>query len=138
MSTPTPRDVINAFLNEVRSAKHPERAGRYMADEVAAHQVQSEAPTVVMRTPADYANHVREMWAANGPFTLTIEDMICEGERVYVRWRQQGWSNAPDQPRRALIEVASAVYHVQAGRIVRYHIQIDRKGLELQMTSGAD
>ena len=131
--SPVPREVISAFLAEVRSGLHPERASCYMADEVAAHQVQSESPSVVMRTPADYADHVREMWAAHGPFSLTVEAMICEGEEVYVRWRQQGWVTLPGQPRRPLIEVASAVYLVRGGKIVRYHIQIDRKGQELQL-----
>lgn len=82
-----------------------------MAEQVAAHQVQSEAPTVVMRTKADYAAH--------------------------VRWRQDGWLNRPGRARKPLVEIASAVYQVQGGKIVRYDIQIDRRGQECQLIDEA-
>lgn len=137
----TPREVVNGFFDVVRSGEHPEFAKRYMASSVAAHQVTSEGEVTIVRSPTDYAEHVREFRRIFGPFKLQIEEIIADGDRVYVRWKQTGHHLASldgERPTgKRLTEVASAVYRVSNGRIAEYWIQADRKGLELQLAQKA-
>ncbi|MFB7341634.1 ester cyclase [Streptomyces hydrogenans] len=131
------KDTVRQFLLQVRSGLHPERADRFMADRVRAHQVVSEAPEVVERTPRQYTEHVQEMLDAYGPFTLTVDELIAEGDRVYARWTQEGRHIGPvdgHPPTGARITaMTSAVYRVEDGLIVEYWIQIDRQGIEAQL-----
>jgi predicted ester cyclase len=97
----------------------------------------AEGTTTVMRTPEDYAAHVREFLTLFGPFVLKVEEVLASGDRVFVRWRQEGrhlQSLDGEKPTGApLIEITSVVYRVEAGRIAEYWLQTDRKGLELQL-----
>ncbi len=130
-------EVVRGFLQEVRSGRNPDGAARYMAEQVIAHQITSEAETAVRRTPPEYAAHVREFIAAFGSFELTIEQLFARDGLVFVRWRQNGRhlrSLAGETPSGApLTELTSVVYKVRDGRIVEYWLQSDRKGLELQL-----
>lgn len=129
--------TVRGFMDEVRSGRNPDAAERYFAPKVAAHQMTSEGGATVYRSPADYAAHVREFLALFGQFEFKVEEMIAEGDRVYVRWRQKGrhlGSMDGEKPTGApLTEISSAVYRVENGRIVEYWIQTDRKGLEVQL-----
>jgi predicted ester cyclase len=58
-----------------------------------------------------------------GDFEFEIEELICEGSKVYARWRQRG---------NGVTQVTSCVYLVEDGLITEYWIQIDRLGLQLQ------
>jgi len=135
------KTVVAAFLDQVRSGRDPEAAHRYMAPKVLAHQVVSEEAVTVDRTPAQYAEHVREMLAAWGPFTFTVDELIAEDGKAYARWTQVGAhlgevdGFAPTGG--PVTEVASAVYRVEAGLIVEYWIQIDRFGIEAQLRRAA-
>ena len=117
------KNIIQSFLLEVRSGKNPDAAADYMADSVQAHQVASEAPTTVVRTPAEYAEHVREMKAEYGDFEFEIEELIAENDRVFARWNQLG---------NGIRQFTSCVYRLENDLIVEYWIQIDRLGLEIQ------
>ena len=63
MSTPSAaEDVVRGLLRDVRSGRHPDRAGRYLAPHVEAAQGRPGAVrAVARRTPEQYARHVREM-----------------------------------------------------------------------------
>ena len=102
-----------------------------------AHQLVSEAPEDVLRSPEDYAAHVRDFLATWGPFELEVTELLAEGDRVYARWVQRGSHLAAvdGHPPTGLPvhELASAVYRVADGRIVEYWIQIDRAGTEAQL-----
>jgi len=134
-------DVVHAFLLFVRSGETPARAGEFMAARVRAHQVQAEAPLTLERSPAQYCEHVRDMRAAFGPFSITIDEIFADGDRVYARWTQHGRhlgeidGYAPTG--RPLMQIASAVYRVEDDRIVEYWIQIDRGGLQAQLAANA-
>ncbi|MCZ0983537.1 ester cyclase [Streptomyces diastatochromogenes] len=135
------KDTVREFLLQVRSGLHPDRASRFMAGKVRAHQVVSEAPVVVERTPQQYAEHVQEMLDAYGAFTLTVDELIAEGNRVYARWTQIGHhAGSVDHypPTGAQITaMTSAVYRVEDGLIVEYWIQIDRQGITAQLEQAA-
>lgn len=112
-----------------------------MAERVLAHQVTAEAPTTVERTPKQYADHVREMRDAYGPFTLTVDELLAEDDRVYARWTHVGRHVGPidgyEPTGVELTQIASAVYRVENGLIVEYWIQIDRQGVVAQLTRAA-
>jgi len=133
----SPKETVRQFLLQVRSGQHPDRAAEFMAERVRAHQVVAEAPTVVERTPGQYAEHVQEMLDAYGAFSLTVDELIAEDDRVYARWTQVGRHVGPIdeyEPTGAeLTEIASAVYRVENGLIVEYWIQIDRHGIRAQL-----
>ena len=121
--TRSPKALVEEFLIEVRSGKHPEFADRYMADKVVANQLVSEVVQVIERSPADYTEHVFEMKKEYGEFDFRIDELLADGDKVYARWTQMGCG---------IRQVTSCVYRVENGLIVEYWIQIDRLGLQLQ------
>ncbi|MGN4124831.1 ester cyclase [Lysinibacillus sphaericus] len=133
----TPEQIIKKFFEEVRSGNNPDYATELMADKVIAHQVISEEDLTVLRTPKEYADHVKEMVEAYGDFSLEIQAFMAQGNKVYVRWKQVGThvgvvdgyqpTNLP------VIEIASAVYRIEDEKIAEYWIQIDRAGIEKQL-----
>lgn len=133
----SPLHVVKEFLLVVRSGQDPDRASEFLAPRTRAHQVQSEAPLIVERSPAEYAEHVREMQCDYGDFSLSIDELFFGGDRVYARWPQRGHhlveieGAAPEG--RPLKQIASAVYRLEDDRIVEYWIQIDRHGLRAQL-----
>lgn len=133
----TAKSLVRDFLLTIRSGKSPERIREFFADQVIAHQLESEQPRDVVRTPEDYALHVREFTHQYGRFEFDIVDLIADGDRVYARWTQRGHHLASidgESPTgKPLLELASAVYRVSDGRIVEYWIQIDRMGLARQL-----
>lgn len=133
----TPEEVVRGFLDNVRSGRNLEAAAIYMAPQVQAHQLQSEQEETLIRTPEDYAAHVREFQRAFGPFTFTVEALIAQGDLVSVRWRQMGHHlqslNGEVPTGAELIELTSVVYRVADGKIVEYWLQTDRKGMDLQL-----
>ncbi|MFJ7183344.1 ester cyclase [Lysinibacillus xylanilyticus] len=132
----TPEQIVKKFFEEVRSGKNPDYATELMADRVLAHQVISEEESTVLRTPTDYADHVKEMVEAYGDFSLEIQEFMVQGNKVYVRWKQVGTHVGEVdgfQPTSlTVIEIASAVYRIEEEKIVEYWIQIDRAGIEKQ------
>ncbi|OPA74600.1 polyketide cyclase [Paenibacillus selenitireducens] len=133
----TNEQVIRSFFETVRSGKDPDQAPHYMANEVLAHQINGENRVTVHRTPQNYADHVREMIDAFGTFQLTVEEVISQDPKVYVRWQQRGThigeyeGYAPTG--KEIIELASAVYRLEECKIVEYWIQIDRLGILEQL-----
>lgn len=132
-----PVAVVQGFLDDVRSGRNPDAAERYFAPSVQAHQLTSEGETTVLRTPRDYADHIREFLAIYGRFSVHVEDIIAQGDRVFVRWRQEGHhlgSVDGEKPTGEPInEIAVAIYRVSEGRIAEYWILQDRKGVEIQL-----
>ncbi|WP_206911360.1 hypothetical protein [Enterococcus sp. DIV0849a] len=53
-----------------------------------------------------------------------------EDKKVYGRFKQVGKANEAN----TIIQIASAVYLVESGKIADYWIQIDHKGIEIQLT----
>lgn len=135
----SPSAVVQGFLNEARSGRDPDAVVRFFAPKVQAHQVTSEGETTVVRTPQEYAGHVREFLATYGRFSFRVEEMIAQDDRVFVRWRQEGrhvGSVDGERPTGGQVtEITTAVYRVSGGRITEYWIQSDRKGLEVQLRS---
>lgn len=133
----TPEQIVKKFFEEVRSGKNPDHAIELMADQVLAHQVISEEELTVIRTPKDYADHVKEMVEAYGDFSLEIQEFLIQGNKVYVRWKQVGTHvgevDGYQPTSLPVIGKASAVYRVEDEKIAEYWIQIDRAGMENQL-----
>ncbi len=120
--------LIQAFFKYIRSGKALEQVDQFMQNPVIAHQVQSENEYHVERSPQQYADHVLEMLEEYGQFDLEIQEILADGKKVYVRWKQTSKAIKPNE----IVEIASAVYLVENGKISEYWIQVDRKGVELQ------
>ncbi|MGO4494287.1 ester cyclase [Paenibacillus sp. 2RAB27] len=135
------RDVVQQFFQLVRSGQQPDAAHDYMADQVLAHQMTAENETTVHRTPMNYADHVREMLDAYGTFHLEVQELLAQKDRVYVRWKQTGIHIGEVDgflpTGKPIIEIASAVYRVEHGKIIEYWIQIDREGIRAQLVRNA-
>ncbi|MFD0678381.1 MULTISPECIES: ester cyclase [unclassified Paenibacillus] len=138
----TTAEVVRKFFEKVRSGIEPEAAHSLMAERVLAHQIIAENEVTVERTPANYADHVREMIEAYGTFSLNIEEFLIQDDRVYVRWKQTGVHigevDGFSPTGKPIVEIASAVYRVENGKIAEYWIQIDREGIRVQLERNAE
>ncbi|MDA1679682.1 MULTISPECIES: ester cyclase [unclassified Bacillus cereus group] len=132
----TPEQIVRKFFEEVRSGKNPDYSNQLMAEKVLAHQIVSEEEQTVCRTPEDYAEHVREMIEVYGDFSLEIQEFLVQGSKVYVRWKQVGRHlgeiDGYQPTGLPIIQMASAVYRIEDGKIAEYWIQIDRSGIQNQ------
>jgi hypothetical protein len=123
-----PADTVRGFLLEVRSGEHPERAGRYLAPAVRAHQGRpGRARAVVTRSPAQYAEHVRDMRRAVGPWTFEVLGVTAHGDDVEAAWRQDGRVREGPDRDRPVVEHGRATYRVRDGRITEYWIEAVRR-----------
>ncbi|OJE42801.1 polyketide cyclase [Bacillus proteolyticus] len=133
----TPEQIVRKFFDEVRSGNNPDFSNQLMAEKVLAHQIVSEEEQTVCRTPEDYAEHVREMIEVYGNFSLEIQEFLVQGSKVYVRWKQVGMHvgeiDGYEPTGLPIIQIASAVYRVEDGKIAEYWIQIDRLGIQNQL-----
>ena len=131
------KKVVRKFLEDVRSGKNPDDAGLYMNDTLLAHQMNAEEETTVKRTPQNYTDHIKEFLTLYGHFKFEITELIAENDKVYVRWKQTGkhLGTIDSYPAtgKQLVEIASAVYRLEKGKIAEYWIQTDRSGLEKQL-----
>jgi predicted ester cyclase len=126
--------TVAAFLSMVRVTGDAAAAERLMGTSVPAHQHVAEHDETVVRSPGEYAAHVRDMLQDHGPFRFDVEELLVEKDHVFVRWLQHGHlpTAGPDSAARPLREAGSAVYRVDEGRIREYWIQLDRLGEHLQ------
>ncbi|WP_274308966.1 ester cyclase [Solibacillus daqui] len=135
----TPEQIVREFFEKVRSGNDPEYSNQLMAEQVVAHQTVSEVEQTVVRTPKDYAEHVREMIEAYGNFSLEIQELLVGGNKVYVRWKQKGTHvgeiDGYQPTGLPIIQMASAVYKIENEKISEYWIQIDRLGIQVQLES---
>lgn len=132
-----PEQIVREFFKEVRSGNNPDYANQLMAEQILAHQITSEEEQTVLRTPKDYAEHIREMVEIYGEFSLEIQESLVQGNKVYVRWRQIGTHvgeiDGYQPTGLPVIQIASAVYRIEDEKIVEYWIQIDRLGIQKQL-----
>jgi hypothetical protein len=70
----TTAEVVRQFFEKVRSGREPDAAHSLMAECVLAHQINAENVVTVVRSPANYGDHVTEMIEAHGSFSLNIEE----------------------------------------------------------------
>lgn len=112
----TPEQVVRRFFDEVRTGAEVHRAHELLAPVVLAHQMDGRSPAeTVARTPDQYLHHVGELDEVYGGSRIAVEELLADGDKVYVRWRQSGTRASG---------LASAVYRVVDGRITEYWIQV--------------
>ena len=134
----TPKETVLKFYERIRSGTALEEAALFLTELVLAHQVVSAPKTPIFeRSPLNYADHVREMMKQYGQFSVTIEEIISEGQKVFVRWRQDGHhcgSLFGEKPTGTpLVQRGSAVYRVEGEQIAEYWIQVDSAGIRAQI-----
>jgi len=135
----TPKLVVLGFINKVRSGKEPESASMYMAEEIRAHQIISGKEELVIRTPENYTEHIHEFLECYGQYNFEVQEVLCEENKVYIRWKQSGQHLASilefEPTGKPLVTLGSAVYLVENGLIVEYWIQQENQGLLSQLQS---
>ena len=120
--TATDEDVVRGFLLDVRSGERLERAGSYLAPLVTAHQGRPGAVhDVVVRSPDEYADHVRQMLRDLGPWTFELRTLQSAGGLVDATWRQTGVVGPAEG--RTVVEHGQAAYRVVDGRVSEYWIE---------------
>ena len=126
--------TVTEFLSRVRVTGDAPAAERLMAGSVPAHQHLAERDETVVRSPDEYAAHVRDMLRDHGPFRFEVHELLVEQDHVFVRGLQHGHlpTRGAHPSARPLREAGSAVYRVDHGRIQEYWIQLDRLGEHLQ------
>ncbi len=133
-----PKTIIQNFIHDIRAGKNLNRIHDYMAPHLVAHQVWAEGGSAVSRTPESYREHIEEFQEAFGPFEVYIEEILADGDKVFVRWRQEGFHNVSlngEEPTKMpLTEVTSTVYRLKDGKIIEYWLQTDRQGIDNQLT----
>ncbi len=118
----TAEDVVREFLTDVRSGRHPERAARVLAPRVVAHQGRPGAEHgVVVRTPAGYADHVREMLSASGPWDFSWRTTTLPSGDVAASWTQRRTG-----PAGSGVEHGRATYRVREDRVTEYWVESGR------------
>lgn len=133
--------VVKEFVLYIRSGKKLELVSDYLAPKVMAHQVVSGEAQRIERSPENYCEHIKEFLQSFGDFDLVIEAFLVQGDKAYVRWRQEGrhMGNIMGYSPTGLplTSVDSAVYRVSDGKIVEYWIQQEVQGLREQLRKGA-
>ena len=129
----TNEQIIKSFFKVVRSGNKPEQAETFMAKEVKAHQMNSESMVTIIRSPKNYAEHIKEMLDVWGNFKIEIQELLSQNQKVYVRWKQIGKHIAEYEgyppTNKEVIEIGSAIYRLEKQKIVEYWIQVDRLGV---------
>lgn len=132
-----PKEIVRNFLLDVRSGKYPRKAKDYMADVVLAHQVASENPETIRRSPENYCEHIEEFLQSYGNYSFEIIHLIADGNKVFALWKISGLHLAEIDGHPAtglpVTDFASATYLVENGKITEYWVQIDRTGMEIQL-----
>jgi hypothetical protein len=110
----SPEEIVLGFLLDVRSGERLERVDGYLARRVVAHQgLPGAERAVVVRSPEQYADHVREMLGAVGPWTFEVLGLTERAGLIEATWRQTG----------GVVEHGRALYRVRDGRIPEYWIE---------------
>lgn len=129
--------IIKSFFEVVRSGNKPEQAEIFLAKEVKAHQMNSESMETIIRSPKNYAEHIKEMLDTWGNFKIEIQELLSQNQKVYVRWKQIGMHIAEYEgyppTNKEVIEIGSAIYRLEKQKIVEYWIQVDRLGIIEQL-----
>ncbi|MFJ5625311.1 ester cyclase [Peribacillus loiseleuriae] len=132
-SIQTNEQIIKTFFEVVRSGNKPEQAETFMVKEVKAHQMNSESMVTIIRSPKNYAEHIKEMLDVWGNFKIKIQELFSQNQKVYVRWKQIGKHIAEYEgyppTNKEVIEIGSAIYRLEKQKIVEYWIQVDRLGV---------
>lgn len=125
-ATPAQAALVAEFLLTVRTGLDVDRAPEFLAEHVLAHQLSQGADQgrSIRRTPHEYAEHVRQMHQALGPWTFEITGLAVQGTRVAASWRQL---SPGTQARRPVVQRGHAEYAVRDGRIVEYWIDVDQQ-----------
>ncbi len=127
----TAKEIVKDFILNVRSRKDPSQAFVLMGDEITSHNIRSEMPGGEMtyhRTPQMFVDHLQEMKDEDGDFTLELQELFGNDEKVYARIKET--YDLPGGKKK--YEYISFVYRVENEKIVEYWLTLDRTGVEKQ------
>ncbi|MDQ4490174.1 ester cyclase [Sinomonas sp. ASV486] len=132
MSTETSRGLVGRFYEEVLNGRRLD-----VIDEIAVGDYAEHDPLPGQGDGRDgLRNRVSMLVTALDPH-FAVEDVIAEGDRVVVRWRNQGTQVEPFLGLPASgksFEIAGIdIYRVQDGRLAEHWHVIDQFGMLMQL-----
>ncbi len=94
------------------------------------------------RDAAGFAQYVRDVRAALGDYTCTIEERVVEGDRVFARMRfagvHRGTLEGVPATGAPVAWAGAALFRIEAGRVLELWVLGDRAGLREQLRAAAD
>lgn len=132
MSTETSRGLVERFYEEVLNGRQLE-----VIDEIAVDDYTEHDPLPGQREGrTGLRDRVSMLIAALDP-RFTVEDVVAEGDRVVVRWRQRGTQVEPFAGLPASgkpFDIAGIdVYRVAGGRLAEHWHAVDQLSMLMQL-----
>lgn len=79
--------IVRVFFKEVWLGCNFDYVDKLMIKQVLVYQVVFEEEVIVNRIFFEYVDYVREMIQVYGEFLFEIQELIVQGDKVYVCWR---------------------------------------------------
>jgi predicted ester cyclase len=137
MSNDSNRDAVNAFFEQVWNAGDVTQADRFLAPSFISHN----GFGVEISSPEDYGRSVTAFRAAFADFHTTVEDVICEGDRIVVRGTDRATHTAEflgfPPSGRQLVSSWIEIFRLENGKAVEGWLEADTKRFLDQLASGA-
>ena len=130
--------VVQGYLAEVVNERRFDRMPAFLSDDF----VIDHPGAGPVNTAAGLTGLLGELVTAFPDLTVSIDEVVCEGDAVAVRlgWAgsHQGTFHGQQPSGRRFAVTGSAVYHVIDGRISRAWVELDRLGLLQQIRASPE
>ena len=133
-----PKQLINRFVEELWNERRLDVADAIFAKECVTHQLRSGLPAdTVPRGPQAIKEHIAH-WITSFPdLRFSIEQMLCEGNRVATQLLMEGthqaaWLGIPATGKKMQIRMFT-VHRVLQGKIVEDWVLVESLGVFQQL-----
>ena len=133
-----PKQVMIKFVEELWNARRLDVADSIISPNCMTHQLRSGVPMdAVARGPHDIKIDITQ-WTASFPdLRFSVEQMLCEGDRVGMQLRMEGtqrgeWMGIPASCRKIQIRMFT-VHRIAQGKIVEDWFQVEWLGVFQQL-----
>jgi steroid delta-isomerase-like uncharacterized protein len=133
-----PKQLINRFVEDLWNERRLDTADAIFANHCITHQLRSGVPVeAVPRGPQAIKEHVAG-WIASFPdLRFSVEQMLCEGDRVMTQLLMEGthqgaWMGIPASGKKVQIRMFT-VHRVSHGKIVEDWVLVESLGVFQQL-----
>ena len=103
-----------------------------VADALIVPELRLTNPPTVLKNREDYKSSMARFRSAFPDLSFTVEDMICEADKVAVRWTMRGTHKGEMAGRaptgRSMTVTGVSVFRLSGGKICEIHVHMDRMG----------
>lgn len=133
-----PKQLMNRFVEELWNGRRLDVADAIFSPHCVTHQLHSGMPVdAVPRSPQDVKVDITQ-WTASFPdLWFSIEQMLCEGDRVVMQLLMEGthqgeWMGIPASGRKIQIRTIT-IHRISQGRIIEDWFLVDWLGVFQQL-----